>query len=213
MSIQFHNATAFAYAKEQWSNATELVFVSSAEGCHLKYPGHYGFFNTTGSSIIYDQKHLTASPHGQQISIKEAVAEFNIAWDHYEASTAAPPVAVTQAPKADLKARALKCNADNCLRNLQHLSGVASDFCATYTTAIVAATSAIPAKISMCTQNPTSVSSACSCLITSTVTAGTSPTTSPAKTTSLSSKSTLITPAPVISTCKAGKFYLCLIQI
>ena len=59
------------------------------------------------------------------------------------------------------------CNADNCLRALRRHT--ASDFCMTYTTAVVTATSAIPSNIAVgCDSQPSQVSSACSCLVTPT---------------------------------------------
>lgn len=61
----------------------------------------------------------------------------------------------------------LTCTANNCLRNLQdaRYSSSASAFCSTYTTTVNAATSAIPTYLGNCHGSPSSVSSACSCLL------------------------------------------------
>jgi hypothetical protein len=57
---------------------------------------------------------------------------------------------------------------NNCLRNLRNpqYSSSASAFCTTYLERVVTATSAIPTYINNCGAQPTSVSSACSCLLT-----------------------------------------------
>ena len=69
-------------------------------------------------------------------------------------------------------AAAASCNADNCLRGLRASNRLteAQAFCGTFTTAPVTATSAIPTfAVQACTGNVASrVSSACSCIATST---------------------------------------------
>ena len=88
---------------------------------------------------------------------------------------------------------AASCNADNCLRALRATARLeaAQSFCATFTTAAVAATSAIPSyAVAGCTGNIASrVSSACSCIattptttltfVTSTLTSTSAPTSTP----------------------------------
>lgn len=60
------------------------------------------------------------------------------------------------------------CSSDNCLRALKRYS--AADFCSTYTTAISTATTALPTYVTACSNSPSRISSACSCLATATVT-------------------------------------------
>ena len=71
-------------------------------------------------------------------------------------------------------AQAATCNRDNCLRALvdSKVSASASAFCATYTTAVVTATAAIPTYLAGCADSPTRVSSACSCIVTPTTAPG-----------------------------------------
>lgn len=61
----------------------------------------------------------------------------------------------------------LDCQADNCLRELEdrRFNALAVRFCATYTTAIIAEPSAIPAYLENCEGSPRAVSSACSCIM------------------------------------------------
>jgi hypothetical protein len=61
----------------------------------------------------------------------------------------------------------LDCQPDNCLRETQdsRFSSLASDFCTTYTTTVNTEPTAIPAYLENCSQKPTAVSSACSCLV------------------------------------------------
>ena len=63
-----------------------------------------------------------------------------------------------------LNPRSNGCQGDNCLRALEQ--GTATAFCQTYTTAVLTATSAIPTPIaSQCDHKPSQVSSACTCLM------------------------------------------------
>jgi hypothetical protein len=56
------------------------------------------------------------------------------------------------------------CNADNCLRGLQHASATASIFCASYG----GQSTALPRWASSCSSLPSRIYSACACIITST---------------------------------------------
>jgi hypothetical protein len=58
------------------------------------------------------------------------------------------------------------CNRDNCFRAMERQGGVgATAFCATFTTAVVTALSALPTYYTQCTTAPVlQISSACSCL-------------------------------------------------
>jgi chitinase len=79
----------------------------------------------------------------------------------------------------------LICNADNCLRQLQHSSASAAAFCATYTTTINTASTGLPTSVSNCQSSYVRISSACSCLVSSsstTTTRATSATTTTAST-------------------------------
>ncbi|KAK0111191.1 hypothetical protein ONS95_001567 [Cadophora gregata] len=62
------------------------------------------------------------------------------------------------------------CNGDNCLRNLRDnkYKAQASSFCATYLARTISAVTAIPTFVGNCGQQPSKVSSACSCLMTGT---------------------------------------------
>jgi hypothetical protein len=61
----------------------------------------------------------------------------------------------------------IACASDNCLRALKRHS--AADFCSTYTTAISTATTSLPAYVTACSDSPSRISSACSCLATASV--------------------------------------------
>jgi len=77
-----------------------------------------------------------------------------------------------------------KCNSDNCLRAILASPNSASAFCHTYT---VAPAPSLPAFVSACSASPSKLSSACSCIGSSTSTMTTSPTTTSHSTTSPSS--------------------------
>ncbi|KAL8748744.1 MAG: hypothetical protein Q9184_007111 [Pyrenodesmia sp. 2 TL-2023] len=66
------------------------------------------------------------------------------------------------------------CNSDNCLRALRATPTKASSFCATYTKVSNTAT-AIPNYGSFCSNSPSRVSSACSCVVTGTPTPSCAP--------------------------------------
>ncbi|KAG9569602.1 hypothetical protein KCU71_g2008, partial [Aureobasidium melanogenum] len=83
MLIKLDSVGSLTAAKTNWTGDT-IVFVSSDKSCHITYPGQFGFFNT--SLISYDQKTLTATAKGQQISVEQAIKEFNIVWGHWEAA-------------------------------------------------------------------------------------------------------------------------------
>ncbi|KAG9664792.1 hypothetical protein KCU64_g425, partial [Aureobasidium melanogenum] len=98
MSIKLDSVGSLTAAKTNWTGDT-IIFVSSDKSCHTTYPGQFGFFNT--SIISYDQKTLTAVAKGQQISVEQAIKEFNIVWGHWEAAGSpqteqqvAPPVKI-----------------------------------------------------------------------------------------------------------------------
>ncbi|KAL8919365.1 MAG: hypothetical protein Q9208_006818 [Pyrenodesmia sp. 3 TL-2023] len=67
------------------------------------------------------------------------------------------------------------CNSDNCLRALRATPTKASSFCATYTKTSNTAT-AVPTYGSFCSNSPSRVSSACSCVVTGTPTPSCVPT-------------------------------------
>ncbi|KAG9942021.1 hypothetical protein KCU85_g9386, partial [Aureobasidium melanogenum] len=83
MLIKLDSLSSLTAAKTNWTGDT-IVFVSSDKSCHTTYPGQFGFFNT--SLISYDQKTYTAIAKGQQISVEQAIKEFNIVWGHWEAA-------------------------------------------------------------------------------------------------------------------------------
>ena len=58
------------------------------------------------------------------------------------------------------------CNRDNCLRALAATPSKASSFCATYTQTTNTATTTSNLYASACANNPSRVSSACSCVVT-----------------------------------------------
>ncbi|KAG4435807.1 hypothetical protein IFR05_008699 [Cadophora sp. M221] len=58
----------------------------------------------------------------------------------------------------------LKCNEDNCLRQMLRSSSVMAPFCTSYTAATFTAPASIPTFVSQCAGSPARVSSACSCL-------------------------------------------------
>jgi len=83
MLIKLDSVGSLTAAKTNWTGDT-IVFVSSDKSCHTTFPGQFGFFNT--SMISYDQKALTATAKGKQISVEQAIKEFNIVWGHWEAA-------------------------------------------------------------------------------------------------------------------------------
>ena len=62
----------------------------------------------------------------------------------------------------------IACSSDNCLRALKRYN--AADFCSTYTSAINTATTSLPAYATACSNSPSRISSACSCIATAPVT-------------------------------------------
>lgn len=87
---------------------------------------------------------------------------------------------------------ALLCNYDNCLNAFVRTSTLANPFCSTYTKSPDTATKSLPAYATTCKNQPSRISSACSCLLTISMTL--------ASTTCTSSSPT------VILTCHAGVF-------
>lgn len=71
------------------------------------------------------------------------------------------------------------CNRDNCLRQFIQQTAVVSKFCKTYTAAVPSSTS-LPSFVSQCGGNTSRVSSACSCVFTSTPSATSTSTSSQA---------------------------------
>lgn len=83
MLIKLDSVGSLTAAKTNWTGDT-IVFVSSDKSCHTTYPGQFGFFNT--SMVSYDRKALTATAKGKQISVEQAIREFNIVWGQWEAA-------------------------------------------------------------------------------------------------------------------------------
>ena len=69
------------------------------------------------------------------------------------------------------------CNADNCLRAMQNRAATASAFCSAYTTTANTATTALPTYATACSNAPSRISSACTCLHTATTLSTTTSTT------------------------------------
>ena len=89
------------------------------------------------------------------------------------------------------------CSHDNCLRALIRSSADASSFCATYTDVTLEATATLPAYATQCSNEPSRLSSACSCLNTAPIITSTTFIASPTSTSiqlSSSSSSTFSTP-------------------
>jgi 2-phosphoxylose phosphatase len=79
---------------------------------------------------------------------------------------------------------ASNCNRDNCLRQFIQESSKVSSFCPTFTSSATSSENlALPTFVSECSNSPSRVSSACSCIVTptSTAIAASSPTTSPSE--------------------------------
>ncbi|KAF4552267.1 Hypothetical protein D9617_10g072480 [Elsinoe fawcettii] len=83
MSIKLDSIQSLNTAKTNWTGDT-IVFVSSDKSCHTTFPGQFGFFNT--SSVSYNQKTLTAVAKGKQISVEQAIKEFNVVWGQWESA-------------------------------------------------------------------------------------------------------------------------------
>jgi hypothetical protein len=62
----------------------------------------------------------------------------------------------------------IACSSDSCVRALKRHN--AADFCSTYTTGISTVTTSLPAYVTACSNSPSRISSACSCLTTAPVT-------------------------------------------
>ncbi|KAL8636812.1 MAG: hypothetical protein Q9228_005835 [Teloschistes exilis] len=71
-------------------------------------------------------------------------------------------------PLSYLATVAARCDRDNCLRALAATPTKASTFCASYTSTKNTATAAISSYAAPCSNSPSRVSSACSCVVTST---------------------------------------------
>jgi hypothetical protein len=81
------------------------------------------------------------------------------------------------------------CSSNNCLREVRRFSVSVEPFCHTYTMSINPDPSAIPSYLENCDGSPSKVSSACSCLVTTTTSASGASTTLSATSTSKSTSS------------------------
>lgn len=81
------------------------------------------------------------------------------------ASSACSCFMATYTPPPKPTPTALKCNRDNCFRQLLKESSGAKEFCKTYTAKVVTETKDLPTIVSQCSGRPTAVSSACSCVM------------------------------------------------
>ena len=61
-----------------------------------------------------------------------------------------------------------QCNQDNCYRAFAQRTSSVSSFCSTYTTTINTATTSLPTYATACSNLPSEISSACSCIAPST---------------------------------------------
>ncbi|KAK5996059.1 hypothetical protein PT974_04486 [Cladobotryum mycophilum] len=87
------------------------------------------------------------------------------------------PTAVPTTTPTPPKPTTLACNRDNCFRGMLRADGAAA-FCKTYTTKVNTETKGLPTIVSQCSSVPSSISSACSCVmqeLTATATATTTP--------------------------------------
>jgi hypothetical protein len=106
------------------------------------------------------------------------------------------------------KRQSLRCNADNCLRQIQNsrVSFSARQFCMTYTITVNTDTAAIPTYLGNCRQDPARVSLACSCLVaaaTTTSTTTSTTTTAPSTSTTLST-TTISTSTTTLTTTRSS---------
>jgi hypothetical protein len=101
------------------------------------------------------------------------------------------------------KRQSLRCNADNCLRQIQNsrVSFSARQFCMTYTITVNTDTAAIPTYLGNCRQDPARVSLACSCLVAAATTSPT--TTSTTTTTPTTTRSSSSSSGRAQTTCRA----------
>jgi hypothetical protein len=91
-------------------------------------------------------------------------------------STSSTSASTTTSPTASTIVT--NCNHDNCLRQFSKSSAV-TPFCATYTSAINTATASLPPYVSQCSELPSRISSACTCVVTPSSTLTSIPTASP----------------------------------
>ena len=105
-----------------------------------------------------------------------------------------------------LLSSATLCTQDNCYRALSNKLPTASFFCSTYTKTTNTATTSLPTYATACSDVPSKISSACSCLLTTSTTSKTSTTLSTSKTstTSTTNKTSSTTPT-VAATCVPSK--------
>ncbi|KAE8447312.1 hypothetical protein EG329_010870 [Mollisiaceae sp. DMI_Dod_QoI] len=76
----------------------------------------------------------------------------------------APIITLSPSRSSSSQGATSKCNQDNCLRQCTRELPAVAAFCATYTKSVCTATTGFPAVVSHCGNNPTRISSACSCL-------------------------------------------------
>lgn len=79
-------------------------------------------------------------------------------------TTSSSLISITSSSTSRFPTSTMKCNEDNCLRQILRSSSIIAPFCTTYTTATLTAPADIPTYISQCKGIPARVSSACSCL-------------------------------------------------
>ena len=111
-----------------------------------------------------------------------------------QTSTHAASVSAPTAPVAH------GCNYDNCLRQAIQSEVAVLPFCKSYTTAAQTATAGYPAYISMCNNQPSSISSACTCLVSAQTPAQSSTAAQPETTTQAASVTHTTTNAGVATT-------------
>lgn len=91
-----------------------------------------------------------------------------VVFEVYQKTNTATPTTLTTATPSAI---APSCNHDNCLRQFIQEYSLVSAFCPTYTASTsLRASSTLPSFVSNCDNFPSKVSSACSCIVTPTVT-------------------------------------------
>lgn len=111
---------------------------------------------------------------------------------------------VSASPQLDRRA----CSHDNCLRAFIGSSATAATFCATYTTSVLTATIGLPTYATQCSNLPSRVSTACSCLFTAVASTSSSSSSSSSTSSTSSSPSTCTATeysqiAPAVAACTA----------
>jgi hypothetical protein len=169
--LDFSDISALAYAIAAWEQAISegIVFVTNCASCSYGYPAERGWLLV---SSLRKQGSLTISCDFTEVlavdvtkTVEVTFGQINQVAKPNSTSTINSKTTSNAVESAYLKSRG-SCNADSCLRAVQHGSPTAISFCSAFLATMHIATTALGPYSSQCANLPSRISSACSCLVT-----------------------------------------------